>query len=165
MFRAFIVQLKARLLMSRQRAIFFLEQQPHFHANNCPFCGHHCDKLTPSGQEANNVHPAFSFVDVWMCCHDDTRPPRFLRAWARVRFFFACVVAVIFATAKHFTRVWAKMQEKRVGVEGRSSYAEIKKRSGWRKSNKWPWPKHRIGFNWLSTNTPSWESADREGLN
>lgn len=83
---------------------------------------HHCDKLTPSGQEANNVHPGFSLLtSVCVAMTTHVCPVFNVQVHA-----FACVVAVLF--------VMASMSG--VRVEGRSSYVEIKNHSGLRKSHK-----------------------------
>lgn len=56
---------------------------------------HHCDKLTPSEQEANNVHPGFSLLtSVCVAMTTHVCPVFNVQVHA-----FACVVAVLFVMA------------------------------------------------------------------
>lgn len=150
----FYCSTKCSPLMSKHSPIF-LSNSPTFMLITA-LVWHRCDKLTPSGQEANNVHPGFSLLmSVCVAMTTHVCPISSVQAHA-----FACVVPVLYVLAN----ISHKCAQRHTRSH-RSSYLEIKNHSGLRKSNKWPWPKHRIGFNWLSTNIPSWESADREGLN
>lgn len=80
---------------TKSSPLIFSQQQPYFHANNCPFCGIIVINWPPSGQEANNVHPGFSLLTSACLVTATLVWP----VWNVHAYAFACVVAIWFAMA------------------------------------------------------------------
>lgn len=100
---------KSNPLMSKRSPIF-LSNSPTFMLITT-LLWHHCDKLTPSGQEANNVYPGLSLLtSVCVAMTTHVCPVSSVQVHA-----FECVVTVLFVMAK----ISHKCAQRRTRSQGR----------------------------------------------